>query len=175
MANRQKLDYNSEELTQNLKRSAGQGVDAFFPERSPTSGPKSQSWAKSEAQQPPNNGDRQSVDRPGKQPTESADRQIVKIPGNHEPMTPRHRENANPSMVETVRKAVKQVGKEAATHRFTIDEKRAIADIVYTYGRQGYRTSENEIARIAINWLVQDYQRNGPESVLEQVCKALRE
>ena len=100
---------------------------------------------------------------------------MVKKPDNHEPMTPRHRDTANSTMVDTVRKAVKQVGKEAATHRFTIDEKRAIADIVYTYGRQGYRTSENEIARIAINWLVQEYQRNGTESVLEQVCKALRE
>ena len=36
MAKRQRLNYNSEALTQNLKQSTGQGVDAFFPDRSPT-------------------------------------------------------------------------------------------------------------------------------------------
>ena len=36
MVKRQRLNYNSEELTQTLKQSTGQGVDAFFPERSPT-------------------------------------------------------------------------------------------------------------------------------------------
>src|SRR5437764_4589729 len=45
---------------------------------------------------------------------------------------------------EGVRKAVKQIGKEAATHRFTLEEKNELADIEYTYKRQGIRTSENE-------------------------------
>ena len=78
-------------------------------------------------------------------------------------------------MVRSLRKAVIAVGKEAATHRFTLEEKRAIADIVYTYGRQGYKTSENEIARVAINWLMLDYTENGRKSVLEKVLKALKE
>jgi hypothetical protein len=50
---------------------------------------------------------------------------------------------------DVVRKAVKQIGKEAATHRFTLDEKNLLADIEYTYKRQGIRTSENELTRIA--------------------------
>jgi hypothetical protein len=56
---------------------------------------------------------------------------------------------------DVVRKAVKRIGKEAATHRFTLDEKNLLADIEYTYKRQGIRTSENEITRIAINYFIE--------------------
>lgn len=75
--------------------------------------------------------------------------------------------------LETIRKSVKQLGKEAATHRFTTHEKNVLADIVYTYTRQGYRTSENEITRIAVNWLLLDYQERGEQSVLAQMLELL--
>lgn len=75
--------------------------------------------------------------------------------------------------LETIRKSVKQLGKEAATHRFTAQEKNVLADIVYTYTRQGYRTSENEITRIAVNWLLLDYQERGEQSVLAQMLELL--
>ena len=78
-------------------------------------------------------------------------------------------------MVQRLRKAVKHLGKEAATYRFTEEEKEALADAVYTYGRQKYRTSENEIVRIGINWLLEDYQASGEESVLHKVLEALHE
>src|SRR5262245_6457744 len=45
-------------------------------------------------------------------------------------------------LVKIVRKAVKKFGKEAATHRFTVDEKKKIAEIVYVYKEQGIRTGE---------------------------------
>ena len=80
-----------------------------------------------------------------------------------------------PSMVRRLRKAVKEVGKEAATHRFTQAEKESLRDIVYIYGRQGYRTSENEIARIGVNWLVEDYREKGKRSVLHRILRALKE
>ena len=63
---------------------------------------------------------------------------------------------------------MKQIGKEAATHRFTLDEKNQLADIEYTYKRQGIRTSENEITRIAINYFIEDYRKNGEESLLQK-------
>ncbi len=63
--------------------------------------------------------------------------------------------------IETIRKAVKQIGKEGATHRFTSKEKRDIADLIYTYKRQGIRTSENEITRIAINFMSKIAMRMG--------------
>jgi hypothetical protein len=96
-------------------------------------------------------------------------------PRNHDTTGSRHHDTTTPTMVETIRKAVKFVGKEAATHRFTPEEKQAIADIIYTYRRQGYDTSENKITRIAINWLVCDHQANGLTSVLAQILKALKE
>lgn len=78
-----------------------------------------------------------------------------------------------PTVVEEIRKTVKQFGKEAATYRLTEAEKQQLADIVYTYKRQGYRTSDNELARIAINWLLLDYQEQGEQSILARVLEAL--
>ena len=77
--------------------------------------------------------------------------------------------------IETVRKAVKEFGKEAATHRFTEAEKREIADLIYTYKNNGIRTSENEITRISVNFVMQDYKENGENSVLHKILKALNE
>jgi hypothetical protein len=75
--------------------------------------------------------------------------------------------------VEGIRKAVKQLGKEATFCRFTLEEKNVVGDIVYTYKRNGIRTSENEIIRIAVNWLLEDYRTDGPNSVLAQVLDKL--
>ena len=75
--------------------------------------------------------------------------------------------------VETVRLAVKECGKEAATHRFTKSEKEAIAAIVYVVKRQGIRTSENEITRIAVNFILCDYEARGEQSLLAKVLQAL--
>ena len=71
--------------------------------------------------------------------------------------------------IEGIRKAVKQLGKETTFCRFTQDEKNGLGDIVYTYKRNGIRTSENEIVRIAVNWLIENYRTDGPNSVLAQV------
>jgi hypothetical protein len=92
-------------------------------------------------------------------------------PSNHETTVSRYRD----TIIELVRKAVKELGKEAATHRFTIAEKNAIADIIYTYKSHGVRTSENEIARIAVNFIIEDYKENGENSILEKTLKALNE
>jgi len=98
-------------------------------------------------------------------------------PINSDTMTPSNRDTTKPryhdEIVEIVRKAVKEFGKEAATHRFTPEEKREIADIMYTYQNTGLRTSENEITRIAVNYLIQDYKTNGENSILDKILKAL--
>ena len=77
--------------------------------------------------------------------------------------------------IEAIRKAIKIYGKEAATHRFTLEEKKAIADLVYTYKRRNIKTNENEITRISINYILQDHEENGKLSILEQVIKVLNE
>lgn len=76
-------------------------------------------------------------------------------------------------LVETIRKNVKQLGKESAFCRFTEDEKSALGDIVYQYKRNGIRTSENEVVRIAVNWLLETHRRDEKNSLLAQVLTKL--
>ena len=98
-------------------------------------------------------------------------------PRYHDTVVPRNQETTIPKneedIVETVRRSVKRIGKEAATHRCTLEERQALDDIEYQYKRQGIRTSGNEITRIAVNYIVEDYQKNGESSVLAQVLKRL--
>jgi hypothetical protein len=82
--------------------------------------------------------------------------------------------SSNASLIETIRKTVKTAGKEVSFMRLTAHEKAQLSDIVYIYKRQGKKTSENEINRIAVNFLLADYKENGAASVLAQVIEALR-
>lgn len=95
----------------------------------------------------------------------------------HDTTPPRHRDTTTPRVhgvvIELVRKAVKEFGKEAATHRFTEAEKKEIADLIYTYRNRGIKTSENEITRIAVNFVMEDYKANGENSVLHKILEAL--
>jgi hypothetical protein len=108
-------------------------------------------------------------------PAHSTDDSV--IPRHHDTVIPRNHEtmvSGNDDLIlEAVRKAVKQIGKEAATHRFTIDEKNHLAEIEYTYKRQGIKTSENEIMRIAINYFIEDYRNHGEASLLAKILKRL--
>lgn len=81
---------------------------------------------------------------------------------------------AHAETVERIRKTVKEIGREVAFTRLSPTEKGRLADIVYTYKRQGVKTSENEINRIAINLMLNDYEVNGEESVLARVLAALQ-
>jgi hypothetical protein len=88
---------------------------------------------------------------------------------NHDAVIPRHHD----TMVENVRLAVKEFGKEAATHRFTKSEKDAVAAIIFAARQQGIRTTENEITRIAVNYIIRDYDANGDQSVLAKALNSL--
>jgi len=108
-------------------------------------------------------------------------------PSNRDTMTPRNQDTTvsryqdlmTPRVhgveIELVRKAVKEFGKEAATHRFTEAEKKEIADLIYTYRNRSIKTSENEITRIAVNFVMEDYKENGENSVLHKILEALNE
>jgi hypothetical protein len=90
-------------------------------------------------------------------------------------MPPSHRD-ATPiyeNILQVVRRAVKQFGKEAATHRFTPQEKRVVGEIVYQYRQQGIKTNENEITRLALNYFLEDYQRQGDNSLLAKLLRDL--
>jgi hypothetical protein len=96
---------------------------------------------------------------------------VTTTPRNHDTMVSRYHD----TIIELVRKAVKELGKEAATHRFTLEEKRAIADIIYSYKNLSIKTSENEITRIAVNFIIRDYMENGENSILDKTLKALND
>lgn len=79
--------------------------------------------------------------------------------------------------VEVIRKTVKQVGKEVFFVRITPEEKRTLASIVYSFNEiyrdEGRKTSENEVGRIALNYLLEDYRASGNRSILARVLAAL--
>jgi len=75
--------------------------------------------------------------------------------------------------VEAIRRVVKRPGKEVVYVRLTPEEKNQLADVVYTYKRQGIRTSDNELGRIEINSLLADYEAHGEQSLLAKVLAAL--
>ena len=102
-------------------------------------------------------------------------RHDTRPPRNHDTTASRNRETVASDAVQRIRKATRQVGKEAATYRFTQEEKEALADIVYSYGRLGLKTSENEVVRIGVNWLLGDHGALGEKSLLHRVLKALKE
>jgi len=104
---------------------------------------------------------------------------IQRVAQKEDAMIPRHHDTTtslmSPEMIEIIRKAVKHLGKEAATYRFTAEEKRGLSDIVYTYKTQNVKTSENEITRTAINFIIEDYRINGKASILARVLDRLNE
>ena len=102
-------------------------------------------------------------------PTTTQKRDDTSPDNEHDTVTPRYHDTT----IETVRQAVKVIGKEAATHRFTTAEKEAIAAIVYVVKQRGIRTSENEIARIAVNFILRDYEARKEQSLLVKVLQAL--
>lgn len=76
-------------------------------------------------------------------------------------------------MIEAVRKIVRITGKEVSFVRLTPVEKAQLTDIVYTFKKQGKKTSETEINRIAVNFLMEDYRVNGANSILVRVIDSL--
>jgi len=76
--------------------------------------------------------------------------------------------------LETTRRVAKNPGKEEVIYvRLSKEEKDSLADISYRYKRQGIRTSDNEVVRVAINALLEDYKTNGANSLLALVISSL--
>jgi hypothetical protein len=78
------------------------------------------------------------------------------------------------STLASIRSTVRKIGKESVYVRATPEEKLALSDIVYALKREGVRTTENEVSRIALNFLIEDYKQKGKGSVLAQVIAALQ-
>lgn len=79
------------------------------------------------------------------------------------------------AMFAQIRKAVRARGTEQSIHRLSPQEKRDLKDIVYAYDTQGIRTSEVELTRIALNFLIADHKEHGRGSILAKVLSSLNE
>ncbi len=176
MAKRNPLTFDDKGLAENLQKSAAKGLDAFFSPVPDTSLPVVPE-AKSDLVEDKNIRRSSPTKSPRKEPYKKERNE--ERTSNRDTTTPRYHDTTvsryHDTIIGLVRKAVKEFGKEAATHRFTLGEKQAVADLIYTYKSQGIRTSENEIARIAINFIVEDFKENGENSVLDKAIKALND
>jgi hypothetical protein len=74
-------------------------------------------------------------------------------------------------MIADIAKAIREIGKEVCTYRLTEQEKTTLVEIIYHYRMQKYRLSENEIARIAINFIIQDFNSNKKDCILSRIIE----
>ena len=74
-------------------------------------------------------------------------------------------------MIANIEKAIRTIGKEVCTYRLTEKEKAALVDIIYHFRTQKVRLSENEIARIAINFIIQDFNSNKKDCILSRIIE----
>lgn len=77
------------------------------------------------------------------------------------------------NMIQDIRKSVKEVGKETLFLRLTPEEKDQLKDIVYSLSKQRAKISDNEVGRIALNYLLEEYKASGKNSILIRVIEAL--
>lgn len=76
-------------------------------------------------------------------------------------------------VIASIRRTVKDPGREVLYVRLTAEEKAELDEIVYGYKRKGRKTTDTLIGRIAVNTIIEDYKRNGDTSVLARVLAAL--
>jgi len=88
----------------------------------------------------------------------------------HVIMTPRYHDG----MTAIIAKSVREVGKEVCTYRLTQREKTSLVEIIYHYRMRNNRLSENEIARIAINFLIEDFKADKKDCILSRITEAMK-
>lgn len=117
-----------------------------------------------------------SIDSEHKPVEPSSSSRVSKLPAASTPasMLANAASQQHHGIVDAIRKAVRVPGKEVSFTRVTPEEKAQITDIVYAYKRRGQKTTENEINRIALNYLLNDYHERNQDSVLALVLAALQ-
>ena len=97
----------------------------------------------------------------------------TKVASNQAIPTETKQPGSQDTILEAVRLAVKELGRVAGTHRYRQEEKQELEELVYDYGRKGVKTSGNEIIRIGLNFLFEDYRLHGKSSILARVLERL--
>ena len=91
-------------------------------------------------------------------------------PSNHATLKSSHHD----TMIDNIHKVIQEVGKEASTYRLTQNEKTALVEIIYHFRMRNVRLTENEIARIAINFIIDDFKYQKKDSILARVIDYLK-
>ena len=73
------------------------------------------------------------------------------------------------SVLAKISKAIREIGKEVSYTRLTQEEKRRVLDIIYSFKSDGVKTTENELMRIALNFLLEDYDLQKKGSILHKI------
>ena len=94
----------------------------------------------------------------------------VVTPRKHTTMTPRYHD----SMTATITKSIRETGKEVCTYRLTQKEKTSLVEIIYHFRMRNCKLSENEIARIAINFLIEDFKTDNKDCMLSIIAEAMK-
>lgn len=76
------------------------------------------------------------------------------------------------ALIDLIRRSLIQGNKEVASYRLSASEKDGLADVLYSLKKRGLKSSEIEVARIAINWLLNDYNSKDDESILIRVLES---
>ena len=91
-------------------------------------------------------------------------------PSNHATLKSSHHD----TMIASISKVTREIGKEASTYRLTNKEKTALVEIIYHFRMRNVRLTENEIARIAINFIIDDFKYQKKDSILARVIDFLK-
>src|SRR5690348_7132081 len=156
MANVKRPPLEIDDLTKNLRASSGKGIGVFFP---PPSSPQSEAL-------PP------------------VDNANAPVPAKPEPRreaahpTPRGRSDVTTSRRHDVSyRAWKEIIEETESHnsslRITNEEKYAVKDLIDELERKyKVRTSLNEIARLGLLYIIEDFKKERLESLIMKVKKS---
>jgi len=156
MANMKRPPLEIDVLTHNLQASSGKGIGAFFPTSPPPQG---------EALPPAEKADTPVLSRaePGRESPQP-------IPRGHPDVTTSGRHDVN---YRAWREIIEETESHNSSLRITNEEKYAVKDLIDELERKyKVRTSLNEIARLGLLYIIQDFKQERLESLVIKVKKS---
>lgn len=106
----------------------------------------------------------------------------INPPSYHSTVIPTFDNAKGLSSIAAIHKAMREAPSAPASYRFSSTEKKRLEVIIFELKMRGIaspeareiRTNENEIVRIALNALLNDYQASGDKSTLVKALESLR-
>ena len=169
MTKRQKLDFNSEELTQNLKTSAGQGMNAFFSPASPTPSQPS-------SNKPPKPAESKKKIKKVQASKHARTRQRAPSKKHSQASTPTRTDaSVHARTIEEMKRAIlSKKHLSSFTFRFKAEELETLNRITEEVNESlEQKVSKNDVVRLSLRWLLKDYEQNKQTSVLARVLASV--